>query len=308
MSNDPHPPFADFLDWPSEKVCPLLADKTVVLSPGGSTRWYFLEYGEFAAGYDRAEQFADYSLKGLRRTVEIADLMFADGLRTLFVVGVMPGQQLRSEQYSANLGEALRLIAGDEARQLYADHQIGVMFRGGWKQVFEQLGIADLYETCKRLELQTTSQNDRWLIWLSEDEPLPSGLAPFLVERCHESGQIPDRAEMSMAYYGRPLKHVDIFIGHNKPTLHSQIPALLTVGDVYYMAVPNYYMNKAHWRSILYDHLFARRGNHRDYSEYSPEAVADLREYIDANQPVILGVGDFHKPTSTWRPRLSPPG
>jgi hypothetical protein len=307
MSSDPHPSLNEFLDWPSEKVTPLIQDRTVVFSPGGSSRWYFLEYGEFSAGYDSAEQFADYSLKGLHRTVEIADLMFQDGLRTLFVVGVMPDQRMRSARYSANLGQSLRMIAGEEARQLYADHQIGVMFRGAWKQVFEQLEIADMYETCKRLELQTTAENDRWMIWLSEEEPLPPGVAPFLVERLQESGQVPDRAELSQAYYGRPLRHVDIFISHNKPTLHSQLPALLTVGDLYYMAVPNYYLNKTHWRSILYDHLFARRGSHRDYSEYDAEAVAELRDYIDRSQQVILGVGDFHEPTSTWRPRFSPP-
>jgi hypothetical protein len=279
-------------------------DKTLIFSPGGSSRWYFLEYGDASLGYEQAAQFGDYSRRLLRRILELANMMFADGLRTILVVGVTPKQSNRDDNYNRNLAQALELLADADAQELYAHYQMGVLFRGGWQRAFEQLGVTHLLGQCKELERQTAPRRERWLIWVTEDDPLPPELAPLLVETLEKSGRLPDRAALCEAYYGRSLEHADIFIGNNKPAVEGQLPPLMTVGDLYFTVNMSLYMDHRQWRSILYDHLFARRGHYRDYTAMDRQTLEELRSFYKAHQGITLGVGTHHAPSQTWRPTI----
>lgn len=299
------PTTAEFEQWEPGQVRLLIADKTVVFSPGGSSRWYFLEHGDVSVGYSRADQFLDYTRRSLRRTIEIADMMFSDGIRTLFVVGVMPGQNKRDPEYRRNLAAAVEFMANQEAQELYAQFDVGVLFRGAWSEMFEALGLPHLFEKCSDLEHETAPQRERWLIWLTQDDPIPRSLVPLLADSLRTTGELPPQAALCTAYYGRPLTDIDIFIGHNKPTAASQFPPLLTVNDLYFTVTPSYYLDQHQWRGILYDHLFTRGASYRDYTAFDPGAMDDLRAYYQANQGIVLGVGTQHASTQTWRPRLS---
>jgi hypothetical protein len=283
-----------------------MQDKTVVFSPGGSSRWYFLEHGDTSRGYDEAARFRDYSRRTLRRILELADMMFTDGLRTVLVVGMTPRQSSRTATYNQNLTESLALLADRDAQELYARYQMGVLFRGGWQAAFERLGVAHLLSQCEEVERQTAPERERWLVWVAEDEPLPRSLVPLLTRTLEETGQMPDRAALCEAYYGRPLTHADIFISNNKPTIEGQLPPLLTVGDLYFTVNICFYMDRQQWRSILYDHLFARRGSYRDYTAMDAATIEEMRAFYQAHQGITLGVGTHDDASQTWRPIIPP--
>lgn len=300
------PTFEEFLAWSGEQVAPYMREKVVLFSPGGSSRWYFHHYGDPAKGYDDPAIFLDYSQRGLYRSVEIANMMFDDGIRTVFLVAIMPAQLDRSQAYSQNLARSIQLLADDEAEALYAQYGIGVRFRGKWDVFFEQLGNAGFWRRCQELEARSIANCSRWLIWTVQEDFLPSALAPLIRASLEAQGTLPDQKTLAEAYYGRPLTQIDLYIGHNKPSLTNQIPPLLSVGDLYFTATPSYDLDQYKWRLILYDHLFSRKGNYRDYTKIESSAMEDFGQYYEANQDLIIGVGMYHAPTQTWRP-IQPP-
>lgn len=308
MTSPGTPPTRDeFLGWPAERIRPLTAGQTVVFAPGGTSRWYFLEYGDTRVGYGGVEQFTAYGRHAVRRTAEIAGMMAADGIDNVFVVGHMPGQDSRDPDYNRNLAWAYHVLVDEVAREVYDAHNLGVVFRGGWQQAFEHIGAADMIAACAALEADTADRN-AWLIWLTDDEgPIPPSLAPMVAEHLQQTGEFPGRAALAEAYYGRPFAHVDIFLSNNKLSVKDMCPPLMTLGDLYFSVSPSYFMGQRQWRRILYDHLFARRRHYRDYTSLTAETVAELRAFYAEQQDVIMGVGTYHADSQTWRPDLTPP-
>lgn len=229
--------------------------------------------------------------------------MFQDGVRTVFIVGFVPGQDARTEDYNRNVARSFDRLVDASARDLYQQHQIGVLFRGGWEEVFERSGRRELAEACADLE-QTAPQSDRRLIWLaSEAAVVPRSMLLLLMRHFESTGEILDRHTLCHAYYGRPIEHVDIFIGHNKTSMFGLMPPLMTVGDVYFTVNPSYYMDRRQWRSILYDHCFARGKHYRDYARIDPAAFEELRQFYESVQGMTIGVGERHEATQSWRPK-----
>jgi hypothetical protein len=297
------PSVGDFVAWPAEQVRSAAQGKTVVLAPGGTSRWYFLEHGHQQRGYGQPDSFRDYGKRALRRTIELADMIFDDGIDTIFSVGFVPGQNQRDRQYNANLSWAYQLLVNDDAQTLYAQYHMAALFRGGWSSLFSGLGATNLITECQELERQTLPNRRRWLIWLTEDQhPIPDSLTAFVAESLQESGTIPERGVLANAYYGRPLEHVDILVGHNKPSVRGLTPPLLTIGDTYFTVTPTYYMDRLQWRHILYDHLFTRHSHYRDYTELAPDVMDELRAFCKANHGLVTGVGVYHEPSHSWRP------
>jgi len=298
------PLLSDFEAWPAEQVFSIAHGKTVVLATGGTSRWYFLEHGDPRAGYSAPEQFRDYGRHTIQRVVDIAAIMFADGIQTLFVMGFGGGQGERNPEYMANLAWVYELLIDDTTQELYQQHQIGVQFRGDWAALFERLKAPLLVNRYKRIEQESTPGRDRWLIWFVGDDFIPESLVRLVQRRLTETGHMPDRRELCQAYYGRALDRVDIFISNNKPSVTGMCPPLLTLSDLYFTVSPTLYLGKRQWRHILYDHVFARREHYRNYGVFPAEAIEDMRAFYKTNQDAVLGVGSYDPLTQTWRPVL----
>jgi hypothetical protein len=308
MDNPPvAPSSADFAAWPSSQVRVLTTGKTVLFAPGGTSRWYFLEHGDASSGYAAEQRFRDYGRRALTCIVELVDMMFTDGVGTIFVVGFVPGQNQRDDAYNQNLSWAYELLLDEQAQQLYAHHNLGVAFRGGWESLFERLGATALHARCNELEQRTCQNNEnRRLIWLTTtDEIIPHDLLPIVTENIFYKDKLPAREILSTAYYGKHIQHIDILIANNKPSLTGLLPPLVTtVHDAYFTVSPTLYMDQHAWRAVLYDHLFARQGHFRDYTQMDRSAIEDMRAYYRANQDTIIGLGSRHVTTQTWRPQL----
>lgn len=299
------PDWEDFRDWSPEQVRAMIEqNKTVVFAPGGTSRWYFIYHGEVSQGYTQPERFQDYAVRSMLRVIEIASMMFADGIRTMFAAVYVPAMTHRDEEYLKNLSWVYNVMIDDTARELYKSHGMSVLFRGNWSRTLELVGSQDLSHQFNQVE-QATAGNNGQLIWLTEETgPIPPALVDLVTEHLSQTGELPDRNSLAEAYYGFPLTHADIFIGHNKPTLGTLIPPLLTLGDLYYTVTPSLSMSRTQWRKILYDHLFSRRGWFRDYRTVDEDAIHTLHEFYQQQHEVVLGVGKYHEKTQTWHPDL----
>ena len=296
------PSLTEFEKMPTNEVQVFARDKSAVLALGGTSRWYFLEHADVSDGYDHPERFRHYGRLVMRRIAELADMMFADGISTVFVVGFVGKQGARTEEYNHNMTWAYEMLADQPSQELYSQYQMGVLFRGGWQGLFEDLGAPDLMEQFRHLEQQTAKQRERWLVWFVRDDLVPSSLMPLVTDCLKETGKLPERSVLSEAYYGRPLDTVDIFISNNKLSIKEMCPPLMTLSDLYFTVSPTLYMDHRQWRGILYDHLFARRGHYREFDKLGYDGIEDMRTFYEANRSVTTGVGTYHALTQTWRP------
>lgn len=295
-----------FAAWPAEQVRPFAEGKTVVLATGGSSRWYFLEHGEVSRGYSQFEQFEDYAKRAVRRIVEQAAMMCDDGITTVFAPGVAGGQAQRDPDYVDNLRRIFEYAANDFARELYAELDMGVMFRGGWRQTFEQFGVEDLTPLYAQVEAATIPQSGRWLVWFVHDDLIPADLAPAVGESLQANGKLPGQAALAEMYYGRPIERADIFISNNKLSVGTMRPPLIELADLYFTVAPTSYLDHPQWRAILYDHLFERRGHHREYPALAGDPIEKLRTFYTVNRRVTLGTGRYDPQTQVWRPVVPP--
>lgn len=300
------PSLREFQAFSGDEVKPLAGGKSVVLATGGTSRWYFLEHGDPVKGYAEPEQFIEYGRRVITRVVDIANIMFDDGVDTVFVVGFGGGQGERNIEYRQIMTWAYQLLADETTRQLYAEHKIHVRFRGDWDGLFQRLGAMDLSQQYLDLEQKTYDEHDKWLIWFVPDEIIPKSLLPLVVESVEATGNMPSRAALCEAYYGRAFEHVDIFISNNKLSIAGMRPPLMTLGDLYFTVAPTLYLSQNPWRHILYDHLFTRRGHYRDYRTLQPEVFDEMRVFYQANLDTVQGVGSYHAPSRTWRPQFWP--
>lgn len=298
---DPRPSFDEFKTWPAEQVRPLVQGKTVALASSGTSRWYFLEHGDISHGYDAPERFRDYGRRVLIRMYDIVNMLLSDGFDTVLLVGFGGSQGRRDAGYVGNLKWVYNMLIDEESRAIYDQYGIGVRFRGKWESIFTQLGAEDITRKFARIE-EETADRQRWLVWYAPDDLIPSNLVPLVAEHIERTGEIPDRTTLAQAYYGRPLEAADIMIGNNKPSITNLCPPLLIVKDLYFTVSPFPYMERRQWRAILYDHLFERRGQYRDFNALTAEALEDMRAFYKRTQDDIIGVGSYHAPTQTWRP------
>jgi hypothetical protein len=123
------PSLAEFTAWEPPQVQEFAQGKSVVFATGGTTRWYFLEHGDPRDGYTDPQQFLNYGRHVVQRVVDIASMMFADGISTVFVVGFGGGQGERNAEYLQNMAWAYELLADVTTQELYDAEQIGVLFR-----------------------------------------------------------------------------------------------------------------------------------------------------------------------------------
>jgi hypothetical protein len=300
------PTWEEFNQLPSESVAALAVPKVIVYAPGGTSRWYFLEHSQGQIGYSKEEQFEHYTRLGMGRMIEHVGMMCADGAQTVFLVGFVPGQESRTEDYVRNAARFFHLLTDAKTRSFYDQQGVGVRFRGVWDEVARKLGREDVLHEMNRLE-EETSDRKKWLVWLTGDnrDVLPPSVLPFVMEHYQQYGTLADRAALTEAYYGRPLSKVDLFLGHNKPSVDSMTPPLLSLSDVYFSVTPSLYMDREGWRSILYDYLYLRRGQFRNYQAITPEALGELKLFYEHHWGLVMGVGERHEATQTWRPRMT---
>ena len=113
----------------------------------------------------------------------------------------------------------------------------------------------------------------------------------FSIAYFQQHGHAPGLEDLIELYYGEPVEKVSFFIGFEKFWAFDM--PLISTGseDLYFTVTPSLYMTQAQFRTVLYDHLFARRVEEPDYESLPGEAIERMRAFYQANRGSTLGVG-----------------
>lgn len=79
-------------------------------------------------------------------------------------------------------------------------------------------------------------------------------------------------------------------------------PLLEGQADLYFTVGLSFDFSQPQLRNILYDHLYARRGRHRDYESLPTSAFAEMQAFYQLNRGGVIGVGRRYEPGDVWHP------
>jgi hypothetical protein len=288
--------------------------RTVVFAAGGTIRWFILNYLD---GWPKDMSYwQGYLRQGGQRFLNIVQMFFEHGVHTLFTHAIVPGQlEGKGEGYLplALTSGMERLAGSSEFLQFYEEYGVSVRFFGNYRQVLEgsqYRGTLALFDGIA----ERTRTNDRhrlyWGFNSEKDQITP--ILELAVQHYRDHGRVPSRGEVVELYYGEPVEPVDIYIGFNRPKTADLMPPLLEgQADLYFTVGLSWDFSQPQLRSILYDHLYARRGRHRDYGALPASVFSEMQAFYRLNQGGVTGVGRRYESGAIWHPmpqvRL-PPG
>ncbi len=294
----------EFLQLPTEEVASLVrgsGSKVVVFPINGTRRWFTLEYGSKIVD-DPVTAYVDISAK---RHIELYKLFFDHGVDTLLTPVIGPEILATRDAYMQKIGgEGLaRLATHPEFVSFYDEYDVRVRFYGEYRKNLAQTPyeyLSDLFDGVAR----KTSRHKRFRLFFgafADNLNSTQAVADYAVGFYKKTGTTPDRKKIVEMYYGEYIEKADIFIGFDRfaafdyPFLNSGEE------DLYFTVAPSMYMTEKQLRSILYDHLYARRRTDISYSSLSGDELKTLRNYYIENQDVSYGTGsDF---CGVWIPQ-----
>lgn len=277
--------------------------KTAVFAAGGTTRWFILNYLDGWPG--DMSYWQGYLRQGGQQFLRIAQMFFDHGVRTLFTHAIVPGQlEGRDERYVrlALTSGMERVATTPDFVRFYEENDVRVRFFGNYRRVLEgseYKGALDRFDEAE----DRTRANDRHLLYWGfnsqEDQITP--ILELAAQFYRDHGRAPNREDVVKLYYGETVEPVDIYVGFNRPRTSGLMPPLLEGRvDLYFTVGLSFDFSERQLRSILYDHLFARRGRHRDYTELPSGAFAEMQAYYRLNQGGVTGVGRRYEPGAIW--------
>ena len=131
-------------------------------------------------------------------------------------------------------------------------------------------------------------------------------VAEFGAQFHQAHGHAPSKRQIVEAYYGEYVDPVDLFIGFDKLSAFDMPLVATGAEDLYFTVSPSLYLTQRQLREILYDHLYARRGE-PDYSEMSARQRDLMRDFYQANMERTLGVGTEQGGVWYPLPQVKPP-
>ncbi|MCB9422264.1 MAG: hypothetical protein H6667_20845 [Ardenticatenaceae bacterium] len=272
--------------------------KVCVFALNGTRRWFMLEHAapdqDFATAYLTAIT---------RRYIEIAKMFFDHGIHTLLMPALSPYLMARGDSYVQMAATALsQLTAQAQFLDFYDSHQVRVRFYGDYEQCFANTTYNYLPAQFEALTTKTMDNNQHRLFWGVCAHDATETTIALSIDYYERYGRSPTKQELITLYYGEEVQPVSIFISSAK--LRAFDMPLISSGreDLYYSISPSPYLSEEQLRSILYDHLFARRKEKIDYAKLNPEKWAQLQTFYQANSGNTLGVGQKDD-AGFWHPK-----
>jgi tuberculosinol/isotuberculosinol synthase len=286
------PTLGAFLQLPACDIGRLLRDsggRVICFPINGTRRWFAIEHGDRSKGHYTAEYMR---LSGLQH-IALYKMLFEHGIDT--IIAPMFGSELleRGREYIERIGRdgLTHLATSPDFLAFYHEYGIRVRFYGDYHRQLANTPLAYLAEVFDKLAAQTR-RHDRYRLFYGvfANDPAEQ-VAAIGAQYFQQYGRPPSREAIVAAYYGEPVKPVDLFIGFDKFSVFDY--PLLNLGneDLYFTAAPSLYMTEEQLRAILFDHLYTRRHPEPVYERLTAAQQAELRSYYTANRGKTLGVG-----------------
>ena len=279
--------------------------KTVVFAAGGTTRWLMLNHLD---GWPKDMSYwQKYLRHGGERFLEIAKMFFDHGVHTVFTHAIVPGQLegKGAGYHPLALTSGMEKLAGSpDFLHFYTEYGVRVRFFGNYRQVLERSEYKGALEQFDQVAEQTRRHDQHRLYWgFNTGEDQIARILELAVQYDRDHGRAPSKEQVIELYYGEPVEPVDIFISFNRSrTAHLMPPLLEGQADLYFTVGLSFDFAQTLLRRILYDHLYARRGRHRDYGELSSSAFSEMQDFYRLNREAVTGLGQRYEPGAVWHP------
>ena len=290
-----------FLELPAAEIAEQArraGPKVGVFPINGTRRWFLLEYppdseaGALAAYLEIIEQ----------RHIDLYRLLFDHGIDYLLTPAFGPDLLERGDEYIHVAAEGLtRLATHEKFVNFYDDYDVRVRFYGDHRRYFGATPYAYLSDLFDELTARTLT-HDRYRLFLGLFANDAAETIGELAIRHHaDHGRAPDKRALVELYYGEYVPPVSFFIGFDKFSAFDMPLVATGEEDLYFTVSPSPYLTARQLREILYDHLYARRGE-ADYASLGPGEWALMREFYQANLGKTLGVGAKQGRGGYWYP------
>jgi adenosine tuberculosinyltransferase len=298
----PVPTLEEFQSWPAEKVAERVrqdGSKVCVFPINGTRRWFALEYPEQAT-----TKFTKAYLQiSGRRHIELYKLFFDHGIDTLLTPIFGPDLLERGDDYKVLMEQALVWFAqNQDFVDFYDEYDVRVRIYGDAQRYLQTKSYAHALDAYEELTRRTASHSRyRLFFGICAHDPAET-IAEIGVRFYQEHGHLPNKQQIVESYYGEYIKPIDFFIGFDRPAAFD-MPLIATGNeDLYFTVSPSPYLNTYTLRTILYDHLYARRVYDADYDALLPENWQILGDFYTLNRHQVLGLGRKHKSGNFWYP------
>jgi tuberculosinol/isotuberculosinol synthase len=291
-----------FCRLPAPEVARLVRSagpKVCVFPINGTRRWFLLEH----PGADEEGFSSAYLDVIARRHIELYQIFFDHGVDTLLTPAFGPDILDRGEAYVQMAAEGLaRLAKHPEFLGFFEAYGVRVRFYGDYARYFARTPYAHLTDLFDEVMARTAANNNHRLFFGLFAHDASETIAEMAVAYHAEYGRVPDKRALVERYYGEYVEPVDIFIGFDRFSAFD-MPLVATGNeDLYFTVSPSPYLDERQLRRILYDHLYARRGQEVEYAEMSPADVTHMREFYRANLGRTMGVGAWQLSGAFWIP------
>jgi tuberculosinol/isotuberculosinol synthase len=289
-----------FLDLPTAEIAQLVRDagpKVCVFPINGTRRWFMLEHPEQAAT-DFAHTYMQITWQ---QQLELYKLFFNHGIDTLLTPIFGPDLLERGEDYRQLLEPGLLWFAQNQnLLDFYDEYNVRVRVYGDVQRYFRNTPYAHTLDAFDELARRTAHHTRHRLFFgICAHDPAET-VAEIGVRFHQEHGHLPNKRRIVKAYYGEYVEPVDFFIGFSRFTAFDM--PLISTGheDLYFTVSPSPYLDAHTLRSILYDHLYARRVDEASYETLTPKDWAWMKAFYRANRGQVLGLGE--KRGEIWYP------
>lgn len=291
-----------FENLPTSKVARLVREagsKVCVFPINGTRRWFVLECA-WQQGDSSAETYLDVMIN---RHIELYQLVFDYGLDTLLTPAFGPDLMERGEDYVQLAAEGLaQLTKHPDLLAFYRSYDVRVRFYGDYRKFFDPTPYAYLSDLFDELTAATQAHTRHRLFFGLFANDATETIAELSVRYYLDRGRVPDRRTLVELYYGEYVEPVDLFIGFDKLSVFD-MPLLATGSeDLYFTISPSPYMSERQLRSILYDHLYARREAEPDHEAMGPDDWALMRDFYHMNRDRAFGIGARQQQGGFWYP------
>jgi tuberculosinol/isotuberculosinol synthase len=272
--------------------------KVCVFPINGTRRWFLLEHSSLPG----QDVMATYLSVIEQRHVELYQLIFDHGIETLLTPAFGPDILERGDDYVSMAAEGLAWLATHDAFLDFFDtYGVRVRFYGDHRRHFAATPHAYLSDLFDDLTARTLT-HDRYRLYLGLfAHDASETIARLSVEYYLKYGHVPDKRTLVELYYGEYVPPVDFFIGFDRFSVFDMPLVATGDEDLYFTVTPSPYLNEPQLRTILYDHLYSRRGAEPDYSAMEPDEWNLMRDFYHTNMGKTSGVG-ARTPSGIWYP------
>lgn len=267
----------------------------------GTRRWFMLEHPPKTP--DEAALASEYLDVAGWRHIELYRMLFNHGLDVVLTPVFGPDLLERGSKYMRMAAEGLeRLAIHSDFLEFYRTHNIRVRFYGDYRKFFANTPLAGLSDIFDEVTAKTANHYRHRLFYGVCANDATESIAELSIQYYAQHQKAPDKQTLIRLYYGDDVPPVDLFIGFDKFSTFD-MPLVATGNeDLYFTVSPSPYLTEEQLREILFDHLFTRRQQEKDYSELGREGRAAMRDFYRANIGRTVGVGTIHEEAGFWYP------